>query len=280
MAGDLEARARLHAMLRFAGGTAAAFVVSEFMGWYPTFLPPLFTGMLLANVPRALPVKAGLFLVLVECLGAYGAFTLATLLHGTPIVLFGLLSLVIFVCFANLARGRGFLPILLVLICFATIPIVTMVLPQQADALSLTFTRSMAVAVVATWVAHVVWPATAKAVPPGPKTPFASPIAMAIGGSAIVLPLMLVYLMFGIPDALPVLITTIVLVINFDPRRGAVQAVAMMLGNLIGGMTAVLALSVLQTAPTLANLCLVTFLIGCVFASRIASGGAGGLSRS
>ena len=45
--------ARLHTILRFAGGTTGAFVVSEAMGWYPTFLGPLLAGVLLANLPNS-----------------------------------------------------------------------------------------------------------------------------------------------------------------------------------------------------------------------------------
>ena len=41
--------AQLHTILRFAVGTAGAFVICEAMGWYPSFLAPLLAGVLLAN---------------------------------------------------------------------------------------------------------------------------------------------------------------------------------------------------------------------------------------
>jgi hypothetical protein len=268
--------ARRHMMLRFAFGTTAAFVLAEVMGWYPTFLPPLFAAVLLANLPVALPPKLGLVLILVEGIGAFGAYALTSLLVATPIVVFGLVGLVLFASFATLARGKGFLPILLILVSFATIPIVTLVAPQQAGGLPLAFTRGMAIAVVVIWVAHAVWPATAAPKPPVPMASFVSPIAMAVAGCAIVLPLMLVFLLFGITDALPVMITTVMVVINFDPRRGATQAAVFMVGNFIGGVGAVVALSVVQMAPSLAMLFLVALLIGAVFAIRIERGGAGG----
>lgn len=268
--------ARRHSMLRFAFGTTAAFVLAEVMGWYPTFLPPLFAAVLLANLPMALPPKLGLVLVLVESIGAYGSFAATSLLVATPIVVFGLVGLVLFVSFATLARGKGFLPILLILVSFATVPIVTLVAPQQAGGLPLAYTRGMVIAVVAIWVAYAVWPATAAATPPIPMASFVSPIAMAVAGCAIVLPLMLAFLLFGITDALPVIITTVMLIINFDPRRGATQAVAFMLANFFGGIVAVIALGVVQTAPSLAMLFLTALLIGSVFASLIERGGPGG----
>jgi hypothetical protein len=275
---DLLATARFHTVLRFAVGTAAAFVLCEAMGWYPTFLAPLLAATLLANLPVALSPKAGVALVVVQGGGAYAAYFLASMLTEAPFVYFCAVGLIVFVCFAVLAQGRGFLPILLVLIAFAAIPVVTMVAPQQAGALPLAFTRSMAIAVAMIWLVQSLWPEIAKAAA-APMAGNASPVALAVAGTAIVLPLMLVFLMYGITDALPVLITTIVLVITFDPRRGATQGLAMVIANLIGGATAIGAFMLLQVAANLATLFLVALLVGIVFGSRIARGGpAGGVA--
>ena len=45
-------------------------------------------------------------------------------------------------------------------------------------------------------------------------------MARALLSTAVVMPLMLVYLLFGLADVLPVIITTMLLVINFDLQRG------------------------------------------------------------
>ena len=188
-------------------------------------------------------------------------------------MLFGTIALILLLCFANLAQGRGFLPILLVLISYSTIPIVTMIAPQQAGALPFAFVRGMAIAVMAVWISHALWPRLSPpAAPPAPAA-FDYPLARALTGVAIVLPLMLLYLMYGITDALPVLITTVVLVINFDPKRGVMQGAAMMFGNFIGGIVALLSQALLQVAPSLATLSLITFLVALLFAVRIERGG-------
>jgi hypothetical protein len=273
---DPITEARLHAILRFAAATSGTFVLSEIEGWYPTFLAPLLAGVLLANLPVAPPPKAGLALVVIQAVGAYGAYILTSLLHESPMVLFAIIALILFVSFANLAQGRGFLPILLTLIAFSTVPIVTMMAPQQAGPLPLAFTRAMAVAVVGVWVAYAIWP---KVVPPQLKpgpTAFDYPVAMALTGVAIVLPLMLVYLMYGITDALPLLITTVVLVINFDPRKSATQGMVMMVGNIVGGAIALSSFMLLQIGPSLIVLALISFLIAVVFAIPIERGGPAG----
>jgi hypothetical protein len=264
---------RFHAVMRFAAGTAGAFVLCEAMGWYPTFLAPLLAGVLLANLPVAPPFKVGVVLVLVQAIGAYGAYILTSLLHGTPVVLFGSIALILLICFANLTQGRGFLPILLVLISFSTVPIVTMAAPQDASVLPFAFTQAMSVAVATVWLAHAIWPRVSPPAAPAARPVLDSHFALALSGVAIVVPVMLVYLMYGITDALPVLITTVVLVINFDPRRGAMQAMAMMIGNFIGGLVAIAAYAVLQIAPSLPVLALVAFFIALPFAVRIEQGG-------
>jgi hypothetical protein len=272
---DLSIGEQAHAVLRIGVGVSAAFVIAEAFGWYPTFLPAILAGTLLASLPGALPPKAGFALVSIQSGAAFAAFALASLLRDTPIVLFGAIALVIFVSFATIARGRGFLPLLLVLISFSTIPIVTMVSPDQAGSLPKAFSRSMAVAVVIIWIVYHLWPKVACKTPTPAAATLAAPVAMASVGTAIVLPLMLVYLMYGITDALPVLITTIVLVVNFDPRRGAAQGVAMMVGNFVGGMVALLCYVLLQVAPSLGALALITLVMAMLFARYMQRGGPG-----
>ena len=273
---SVEAQIRLHTILRFAVGTAAAFVVSEAIGWYPTFLAPLLAGVLLANLPACPPLKVGIVLVIVQAVGAYGAYILTSLLHLTPFVLFGFVAIILLVCFYNLARARLLGPILFVLISFSTIPIVTMTMPQQAGPLPLAFTRAMIVAVVIVWLVYALWPKQAVPKPRSAMTAYDYPLAIALTGVAIVLPLMLLYLMYGITDALPVLITTVVLVINFDPTRGVAQARAMMIGNFIGGAIALLCAAVVASAPSLATLTLVTLLVALAFAVLVERGGPAG----
>lgn len=273
---DSLAAARLQTILRFAAGTTGAFAVSELMGWYPSFLAPLLAGVLLANLPVSPPFKVGVFLVLAQTAGAYSAYMLTVLLHHVPAVLFGSIALILLICFVNLARGRGFLPILLILISYATVPIVTMMAPQQAGSLAFAFARGMVIAIITVWLAHGLWPKTSPPAAPQAQAAHDFPLATAITGVAIVLPLMLVFLMYGITDALPVLITTVVLVINFDPQKSAMQGMAMMIGNFVGGMVAIIAYSLLQVAPSLAALALITFLVALAFAVRIAGGGPAG----
>ncbi|MFL6733884.1 MAG: DUF2955 domain-containing protein [Sphingomicrobium sp.] len=263
------ASARTHAILRFGCGVTAAFVMCEWMGWYPTFLAPLLAATLIGNLPGALPLKHGLVLILVQSGGALVAFALSSLLRESPFILFGAIGLILLMSFIILASGRGFLPILLVLICFSTIPIVVMTEPAQAGALPQAFIRGIIIAVMIVWLVHAIWPEVAARPAPAAPTRTTSPVALAIAGIAIVLPLMLVYLMYGITDALPVLITTVVLVVNFDPNRSAAQGMAMMFGNFVGGVVALTCHALLGLAPSLVTLTGITLVVALFFGERM-----------
>jgi hypothetical protein len=87
---------------------------------------------------------------------------------------------------------------------------------------------------------------------------------------------MLIYLLFGITDAIPVLLTTVLIIAKMEEERGAASGWAKLAGNFIGGIIAVIAFYVVNLAPSLATLALITFLIGVIFAQEIVKGGVRG----
>lgn len=273
--GDPAALARRDTVLRLAVGIMLAFTLSELMGWRPTFLAPVLFTVLITALPAAPPFRAGLVLVVVMAVAAGVAFALPSLLRGTPVVMVGVLGLLVFLALLATAQQRAKLPALLLLISVSTIPVMVMVAPAQAGLLPMAMVRSMALAVLVLWLTFAIWPRIAPRPPPAPGA-VASPAKTALAGTCVIMPLMLVYLMFGLFDALPVLVTTTLLVSTFDVRQGAMQGLAMMLGNLLGGLTGVTVYLLLGIAPSLVVLALLTFLVAIMFATRIYKGGPGG----
>jgi hypothetical protein len=268
--------ARRQFVLRFAFATTAAFIVCEGMGWQPSVLAPVLTGVLLASLPASPPLKVGLVLVFVMGTCAWLAFLLTTFLSQVPHLLFGIIGLTMFVAFAGLAQSKAQLPLTLLLMCISVVPVVTLTLSEYAGTFPSLLARSMALAVIFTWVGFAIWPIPSPKSPEPPAPPLDSPVAAAFIGTAIVLPLMLVYLLFGLTDAIPVLLTTVLLVAKMEEERGAASGWAKLIGNFLGGFVAVAAYFVLQIAPSLATLALVTFLIGIAFSLQIVKGGVPG----
>ena len=273
---DPAEAARLHFVLRFAFGTTAAFITCEFMGWQPSVLAPVLTGVLLANLPFSPPFKVGLVLVVVMGLAAWFSFFLTTFLNQAPYVLFGIIGFVMFLAFSGLAQAKAQLPLTLLLMCITVIPVVTLTLSEFAGIFPGLMVRSMALAVIFTWLAHAIWPLPSPKSPDPPAAPLENPVAAGALGTAIVLPLMLVYLLFGLTDAIPVLLTTVLLVAKMEEERGAAAGWAKLTGNFLGGFVAVAAYYVLAIIPTLPALALITFIIGSGFALQIVKGGVRG----
>lgn len=266
--------ASLHATLRFAVGVTGAFVLSELLQWWPSFLAPVLAAVLLGNLPMRPPLKMALALIATMTAGALAVFALASFLHDIPVELFGVIGLGLFLCFLAMASGRPVLPFILLLMCLTTIPVLVMVAPTQAGILPTALIRGIVLALAVTWVVHVLWPRT-QAPKPKPAAPAnsATPLTRALLSTAVVMPLMLVYLLFGLTDALPVLLATVLLVINFDLQSGRVQALAMILGNFAGGLLALVLHTLLLIVPSLPVLALLSFVVLLGFGQRIAAGG-------
>lgn len=273
---DLIAAAHLQTMLRFATGITLSFVVCEYMEWTPAFLAPLLVALLITSLPASPPLKVGIALVVVMAAAAYTALLISTLLHNVPAILVGVIGVIVFLTLGVLAHRRAQLPATLMLICIATIPVIGMLAPAYADKLPRALVRGMAVAIVTIWCVYAVWP---KVLPNSARPvlpPIDFPVRAALAGTIILLPVILVYLLFGWADALPVLISIVLLVTNFDPKEGATQGVFRSVSVVIGGLVGLVAFLLLSILPSLTVLALITFVIGLGFAPRIEQGGAKG----
>ena len=153
--------ARMHYILRFAVGTTLGFTVCEFMGWQPSALCAVLSGIMIAKLPVAPPFKVGAALVLVMFASAWIAYALSAWLHEAPYILFGVIGLILFLAFFGLAQAKAQLPLTLLLICVAIIPVLTLTHPDQAYRMAEVLTRAMGLAVINTWIMHAIWPRVA-----------------------------------------------------------------------------------------------------------------------
>ena len=268
--------ARNQFVLRFAFATTAVFIFCEWMGWQPSAIAPVLTGVLLANLPASPPFKVGMVLSLVMWICAYLAFFITLLLSPVPHIMFAVIGLIMFIAFAGLAQSKAQLPLTLLLMCISVVPVVTLTVSEYAGIFPKILACSMLLAVVFTWIGYAIWPMPSPKSPDPPATPIDFPVYAAFLGTAIVLPVMLVYLLFGLTDAIPVLLTTVLLVAKMEEERGAASGWAKLIGNFLGGFVAVAAFFVLSIAPSLATLGLITFLIGIGFGLQIVKGGVRG----
>jgi hypothetical protein len=268
--------ARTHFVLRFSFATTASFVTCEWLGWQPSAIPPVLTAVLLANLPAPPPAKVGVTLSVVMGICAWLAFLITTYLNQAPHVMFAVIGLIMFIAFAGLAQSKAQLPLTLLLMCITVVPVITLTVAEYAGVFPSMLFRAMVIAMCFVWIGFAIWPLPSPKAPDPPAAPLESPVAAAAIGTAIVLPVMLVYLLFGLTDAIPVLLTTVLLVAKMEEERGVASGWAKLIGNFLGGFVAVAAFYALQIAPSLMTLALITFLIGMGFSQLIVKGGVRG----
>ena len=138
------------------------------MQWTPTFLAAVLAVVLLANLPMRPTLKVALVLIAAMLAAALYAFVLTSLFRGTPLVLFGLIALSLFLSFHAMLSGRPSLPFMLLLICLATIPVVAMIAPAQGSVLPIAMVRGIAVALAMIGLVYLPWP---RVPVPTPKPP-------------------------------------------------------------------------------------------------------------
>jgi hypothetical protein len=266
--------ARTHATLRFAFGVTLALIVCELLQWVPTFMAPVLTAVLLVNVPVRPPPKVALGFIVIIAAAALIALFLSNALLRSPPVLFGVAALVVLRSLYAIASGRSPIAPLLLLICVTTIPVVALQSPAVAGSFAYALVRAACLAVFVTWISHLLWPRVrpprpaAKAAPLPPD----ARLKTALLGTSMLTPLMLLYLMFGITDALPVLVATTMIVVNLDFRRGRMQALALVAGNIAGGIVALVFIVLLAMQSSLVSLTLLTALLALAYGWRISAG--------
>ena len=79
---------RRDVIMRFAFGVSFAFVLCEAMGWGPTSLAPVLTGVLLANLPGRPTLKLAIVVIGAMAVSALVVWLTAVLLVDVPTALF------------------------------------------------------------------------------------------------------------------------------------------------------------------------------------------------
>lgn len=262
-----------HFVLRFSVGTALAYTAFEAMNWQPSAVAAVLTGILLGNLPSAPPFKVAGILIVVMYLAASVSYSLTAALREMPEVLFGLIGVMLFITFEQLAHSRGQLPLTVLLLCLAVIPVVTLTDPAAGAHLRQHFVTCMIAAVFVMYLMNAIWPKAAVIPGPPPSGPVLSPTRAGVIGTAIVLPVMLVFWLFGLTDAIPVLLQTMLLISKMEEERATSTAVVKLMSNFLGGVAAFAAYFFLRVSPSLVEFGLVIFILSVGFAQYIVKGG-------
>jgi hypothetical protein len=267
--------ARHRRLLRLALGTTLSFVTAEMLDWELSFVITAFLVQLLTSPGPAPGLRQGIAIVLVLGLATAAAATLCGLLVGMPALFAIVLGLVLFLAFALQRSGRSPAVGMLTLVAFGLLPVVVVQAPDLVPAVAYYLVRSAAVAVLWVWLLHALLPdpeaATARL--PGAEDATAAPsgevVREALTDTAVLLPVLLVAMTLEVPAALVVILTVTAVLRQHSLAGGRQVALSLLLGNLLGGLTAVVAYELLSATPTLGFLTALLLLVSLFYARLI-----------
>jgi hypothetical protein len=271
------ALARHRQVLRLALGTTLSFVTAEMLDWELSFVVTAFVVQLLTSPGPAPGLRQGIAVILALGLAMGTAATLSTLLVDMPALFAVVLGLVLFLAFVLQRSGRSPAVAMLILVAFGLLPVVAVQAPELVPDVAHYLVRSGAVAVLWAWLLHALLPDPEAATPrpPGPEGAAAPPpggVARgALTDTAVLLPVLLLAMTFEVQAALVVILTVTAVLRQHGLAGGRQVALGLLLGNLLGGLTALVAYELLSAVPTLGFLTALLLLVSLSYASLIVS---------
>jgi uncharacterized membrane protein YccC len=265
-------------MLRLALGVTLSFTTAEMLDWELSFLITVLLVQLLTSPGGAPGLRRGITTVTILGLTTAAAATLSTLLVDMPGLFAIVLGLVLFLAFVLQRSGRS--PALgsLLLVAFGFLPVVAVQAPELVPAVAFYLVRSSAIAVLWAWLLQALLPdpETAASRAPTSKSTAALPggvVRTALTDTVVLLPVLLLAMTLEVPAALVIVLTVTAVLTQHNIAGGRRVALGLLLGNLVGGVTAVVAYQLLSAVPTLGFLTALLLLVSLVYA-RLITGGA------
>jgi hypothetical protein len=209
--------------------------------------------------------------VLALSLATVAAATVSTLLVDMPALLAIVLGVVLFLAFVLQQSGRSPALGTLILVAFGLLPVLAVQEPDLVPAVAFYLIRSAAVAVLWVWLLHALLP---------DSEPVASPIRpagdasadvtrAALVDTAVLLPVLLAAMTLEVSAAL-VIVLTVTAILTQHKAGGRGVALGLLLANLLGGITALVAYQLLSAVPTLGFLTALLLLVSLLYARAIA----------
>lgn len=262
-----------HALaFRVAFAAAVGLTLGYVLGWDFPFLPPLFAVQLLTG-SHSLKLKQAIGFVVLMVAGCVFSVIVAQAFVQTPFVLVLVIGLLVFVAFLMLARQQAVPVASVLLITTAIVPLVSVSSIELAYGLVYTLIAGSILAVLLVFLAYAFFPARNHAdeiaeTPPAELVPARA----ALANTAVLMSLVLLLIFSGSSASVIVLMTAIT-ILRQPVVAGHGAAYGFIMGNLVGGLAATGAYSLVALFPSPAILLLVALLFGLIFGARIAQGG-------
>ncbi len=263
-------------ILRYAVGSAILVAVAMGFAWPMAQVLPVLSLSFLAPGGKPPALKGGLFFVVSVIVACAVGLTLAYCFLPMPPIHILITFLLLFHIFY--ARGPIFNPLVKVWLLIAVLLIPYIAL--QSGLLTMIVAYSLiwnaACAILVVWVIYLIFPPAPEnhsTAAPSQKT--AAPASdfdrfiTALTSTLVIMPVYLIFYFADLPNALLILVFTALLSMQPGFAKDWKKGKAMIIGNTIGGLAAILTYEILTIVPVYGYLLLLTLLAGLIFGQYV-----------
>jgi len=265
-------------ILRYAVGSTIAMAVAMGFDWPLSFLTPVLTLSFLASPAPRPSLKMGFNFVLAIAIAGYIGLLVGRILLPYPFVYIPFVGLLLFRIYY--AKGGTLPPILILwlLIALLLIPLMMMQSHALANIIALNLVIGGGATLLVVWISYALLPDrvdkeisnTPTAKPPAPTKE--ERFRTAADTTIVVFPVLILFYVFQLSGGLLILIMIALLSMQPGFAKDFKGGKALIIGNTIGGLAAIVFYELLVIMPEYIFLVLLTLLAGLMFGSRLFSG--------
>jgi hypothetical protein len=279
--GSGDAYIRNLRILRYAVGSTLAMAFAMGLGWQLSFLTPVLALSFLATPAPRPTLKRGILFVAAIAIACAAGLLLSRYVLPYTLVFIPFTGLVLARVFYAKTGGASPLLITWLLIAILVIPLMAM----QSSALAVGVAGGIVFGAVMTvlmvWLAYGIFPdpvdLESAAVERGAAAPEPAPtkrdrVHDALISTVVVFPVMIVFYSLEFVSSLLILVFIAMLSMQPSFAKNFKAGIALIIGNVIGGVAAIIFYNLLVVMPEFVFLIVLTLFAGLVFGARVFSG--------
>lgn len=262
--------------IRFLLGVTIAVAIAFGFNWPLSFITPLFVTKFLGGRSAKLPFKALVGILLVSAAAFIAGIIVTRFLLPFPVVFILIMTLILFsVSYWGYSGANDFV-ITMLLVGFTLIPLLALIHQEVATIVTVSFLFSCLMSLLITMIMH-------ELVPDKPdvfldqvkaKLQINNTIIrfqLAVLSTLIIMPMVIFFFYFSLSNLILILVFVAILAQKPDLLVGLQGTKALLVGNSLGGIVAIMMYNVLVIAPTFTFLVLMFALTSGYFARLIFS---------
>ena len=262
--------------LRFIIGLVVSIIIAFGFNWPFAFIMPVFVAKFLASnkPPPSIKVLATIFIIISAAVFIGGLIT--KILLPYPVVFLLMMTLAIFwISYWNKSGGNE-LAVTMLLICSMVIPMLGLIDPKVAEIFTFGFLTSCFYALAVTLVMNSLMPnkevvEVDDITDVSQSEPKPVRVKFALLSTLMIIPVMIFFFYFSLSGSVLILVFVAIMAQNIDLVAGVKGSKALLIGNSLGGLVAILIYALLVLVPTFSFLILLMALTVALFAKLIFS---------